>query len=370
MELFWLIWMQHETPFHHFDCRWSARNNTFPWINLTVTLCSLSKPKLCASVVQIRMGGDLKAARPQWSVLTSASLHLGGVWGCHCRARWYTQPGWGVEAQLHHLYRVQILVLPHSVCCLWHPGGSALGLPVRLHLVLSHLGCGSLHQELPDWVAVRQPHLLPLHSDLLRSLLWSSGEDFQQCACGTAQGGLGTPHSTMLKCDQMRCGVFFIQPKISPGIFAFLTDSSSSHCNAPCPHPPDSEIWQAHCAFCHQRRSGSCSRRYTVMALALLGLPPRGRRQQTVIMRKNSTFTCFTIKAACSQETTTFPQFVDDVYALHVKSLFWSFVFFFQVLFNFTLLPTMLKSMKDWKGPGNCFFVLNCDVSLCSLFSF
>lgn len=72
-----------------------------------------------------------------------------------------------MEAQLHHLHRVQVLVLPHPLSHLRHPRGSALGLPLRLHLVLSYLGRGALHQELPDRVTVHQSYLLPLHPDLL-----------------------------------------------------------------------------------------------------------------------------------------------------------------------------------------------------------
>lgn len=127
-------------------------------------------------------------------VTNSISLNslLGGVWGCHRRARWYAQSGWCMETQLHHLHCVKVLVLPHPVCYLWYPCFSALGLPVCMHLLLPHLGCGPLHQELPDWVAVRQPHLFSLHSDLLRSLLRSLGQDFQQCARCTAKRSLST----------------------------------------------------------------------------------------------------------------------------------------------------------------------------------
>lgn len=142
------------------------------------------------------LGTWMKTRLPTWMCCNNSLLFvywLGWVWGCHCRAWWHPQSGRRVEAQLHHLHRVQVLVLPHPVRCLRHPCGSPLGLPVRLHLLLPHLGSGALHQELPDRVAVHQPHLLPLHPDLLRSLLRGFGQDLQQRARDTAQRSLRTP---------------------------------------------------------------------------------------------------------------------------------------------------------------------------------
>lgn len=150
---------------------------------------------LASAIRPQRFGGGrwIQLACPCWFANERLlNFFLGGVWGRHCRARWYTQPGWGVEAQLHNLHCIQVLVLPHLVCYLRYPCCSALGLPVCLHLLLPHLGCGSLHQKLPDRVAVYQPHLLSLHSDLLWSPLRGPGQDLQQCASGTAQRSLRT----------------------------------------------------------------------------------------------------------------------------------------------------------------------------------
>lgn len=179
------------------------------------------------------------------------NFFLGGVWGCHCRAWWYTQPGWGVEAQLHNLHCVQVLVLPHLVCCLWYPCCSALGLPVCLHLLLPHLGCGSLHQELSDWVAVRQPHLFSLHPDLLWSLLRSPGQNLQQCASGTAQRSLRT-HTVVCIVWSDEVWYLFIHQKISPGILYSPWYSFSSFHNMLFPTllSSSSLLWVLTCPVC------------------------------------------------------------------------------------------------------------------------
>lgn len=144
-------------------------------------------------ILQMSGGWEYKeTAHPLGGIVITSCLkfYSGGVWGYHRWAWRYTQPGWSLEAQLHNLHCVQVLVLPHPVSHLWNPRGAALGLPVCLHLLLPHLGRGALHQELSDRITVHQPHLLALHPDLLRSLLWGSGQDLQQRACGPAKRSL------------------------------------------------------------------------------------------------------------------------------------------------------------------------------------
>lgn len=144
-----------------------------------------------------------------------------------------------METQLHHLHRVKVLVLPHLVRSLWYPRGSALGLPVCVHFLLPHLGCGSLHQELSDWVAVHQPHLLSLHPDLLRSLLWSPGQDLQQRTRCTAQRSLRT-HTAVVIVWLAEAPYVFLHHKIGPGILlAPLILLLSSHA---APLPPTREL--------------------------------------------------------------------------------------------------------------------------------
>lgn len=106
-----------------------------------------------------------------------------------------------------------------------------------MHLLLPHLGCGSLHQELSDRVAVHQPHLLSLHPDLLRSLLWSPGQDLQQCARSTAQRSLST-HTVFI----IWSAVSFYTPQDQSWHLAYsliLLLLFSSHA---APHPPTHDL--------------------------------------------------------------------------------------------------------------------------------
>lgn len=215
---------------------------------------------------------DKSSVCTQGCIVINVSLKcpIGGLWGCHCRAWRYTQPGWGVEAQLHHLHCFQVLVLSHLICCLWHPCCSALGLPVCVHLLLPHLGCGSLHQELFDWITVHRPYLLSLHPDLLWSLLRSPGKDLQQCARCTAERSLRThTKAFIVGLDEVR--YLFVHQELTAGIL--LTPSSSSPFITCCSPPtrPQALSWHAHSAFCHQRLYDSCSSQHgSVTALAPL----------------------------------------------------------------------------------------------------
>lgn len=204
---------------------WSAASN---WL-LCITLYSSTSIFFALNIGMC----ILLLFSPHFLKFFNPNFPLGGVWGRYCRAWWNTQPGWGVETQLHHLHCVKVLVLPHLVCYLWHPCCSALGLPVCMHILLPHLGCGSLHQELSDWVSVHQPHLLSLHPDLLRSLLWSPGQDLQQCARCTAQRSLSTHTVFIIWCH----------------IFLYTTSSVLASCLLPDPPPfitccsPPSQPW-------------------------------------------------------------------------------------------------------------------------------
>lgn len=133
---------------------------------------------------------------------------VGRIWGRDCWAWWHTQHGWSVESQLHHLHHLQVLVLPHTVCHLWYPSGAVVGLLLRLHLFLPHLGCHALHQELPDWNPVSESNLLALHPHVLRPLLWGTGESVQQHTSGTSQGGVGVT-KTMFTMSAREIGCSF-----------------------------------------------------------------------------------------------------------------------------------------------------------------
>lgn len=190
--------------------------------------------------------------------LTEASPPPGGVWGRHCGARRYAQSGRRVETQLHHLHCVQVLVLPRPVGHLRHPRRSALGFPVCLHLLLPHLGRGSLHQELPDWVPVHQPHLLPLHPDLLRSLLWSTGQGLRQYTRRTTQRGLNIQKLGFLVWTT-KVPDLFIHNKIRPGFLLYSPIPLVLLYSHAAPQIP-AFSWYARCAFCNQKLCDSCSR--------------------------------------------------------------------------------------------------------------